>query len=106
MTSTRLRDFRLSQDERFSSLEQRTQQSTQSLALTLHEAHVKLDQVLQRTSVEKSQLMHYESQNYANARELGRRVDSMILDSLRFSAMKYRQEDICEAYQNTYQLVL
>lgn len=30
----------------------------------------------------------------------------MILESLRFSAMNYRQEDICKPYQNTYKWVL
>jgi predicted ATPase len=76
------------------------------LALTLQEAHFKLDQVLQRTSAENLQLMQNESQKFAIARELDRRVDSIILESLRFSAMNYRQEDICKSYQNTYKWVL
>lgn len=50
--------------------------------------------------------MQNESQKFAIARELDRRVDSMILESLRFSAMNYRQEDICKPYQNTYKWVL
>lgn len=106
MTSTKLRDFQLSQDDRFSSLDQRTQESIQSLALTLQEAHTKLDQVLRRSSAEQLQLMQNESQTFANARELDRRIDSMLLESLRFSTMNYGQEDICEAYQSTYKWVL
>jgi hypothetical protein len=51
----------------------------------LQEAHFKLDQVLQRTSAENLQLMQNESQKFAIARELDRRVDSMILESLIFS---------------------
>ena len=102
----RLWDFKFTQDERFHKLDLKTQKITQSLALTLQEAHTKLDQVLRLSSAQRLQLMHDESQNLANARELGRRADSIILRSLRFSTMNYRQEDICEAYQSTYKWIL
>lgn len=104
MTSTKLGDFKLSQDERFSNLDEKTQESMQTLASILQGVHVKLDQVVLRTSAEQQQLMHNHS--LAKTKELDRKVDSLLLGSLRYSSMDYRKEDICETYQDTYKWAL
>lgn len=50
--------------------------------------------------------MQIDNDSLAKSKELDRRVDSLLLGSLRFSSMDYRKEDICETFQNTYKWAL